>query len=199
MRGCQFECALRVVNAVSSPWRVAFVQGALLSPLHHGQVRAFTAPLANSGVNVKTWWIPLSLACALLSTSALAEMLSVKVDRANFRDGPSTTAPVLYTADKYFAVQVVERQKEWVKTKDFEGDIAWVAAHLLENTSAVVVHVESALVRQGPDKQNAVVFKVGRGEGVRVLGRQGSWLQVTNVDDEKGWIHRDVVWGDTAP
>lgn len=147
---------------------------------------------------MKAWWIPFTVACALLSPSALAEMLTVKVNRANFRDGPSSTASILYTADKYFTVEVLERQKEWIKTKDFEGDIAWVAAHLLDSTSAVVVHVDSALVREAPNKDATVAFKVGRGEGVMVHQRQGAWIHVSTVDGNKGWVHRNVVWGDGA-
>lgn len=146
---------------------------------------------------MKSWWIPFTLAGCLLSGTALAEMLTVAVDVANFREGPSTKAAVLYTADKYYTVEVIEKKDEWVKTRDFEGDIAWVAAHLLDNKTSVVVHVPSALVREGPDKQTPVVFKVDRGEGMMVHGRQGSWLQVTNVAGAKGWVHRDVVWGDT--
>lgn len=146
---------------------------------------------------MKTWWIPLALAGCLLSGSAFAEMLTVVVDVANFREGPSTKAAVLYTADKYYTVEVIEKKDDWVKTRDFEGDVAWVAAHLLDKTTSVVVHVPSALVREGPDKQTPVVFKVDRGEGMMVHGRQGSWLEVTNVAGAKGWVHRDVVWGDT--
>jgi SH3-like domain-containing protein len=141
------------------------------------------------------WWIPLTLAGCLLSGTAWAEMFAVVVEKANFREAPSTKSAVLYTADKYYAVEVIEKQEDWVKTRDFEGDVAWVAAHLLEKKACVVVRVPSALVRESPDKDSPVVFKVDRGEGMMVNSRQDPWLHVTNVDGAKGWVHRDVVWG----
>ena len=145
---------------------------------------------------MKSWWIPIVIAGCLVSGVASAEMLTVTVDAANFRDGPSTKSDVLYTADKYYTVEVIEKKDDWVKTRDFEGDIAWIAARLLEKKNAVVVHVPCAIVRESPDKDAPIVFKVDRGEGMMVSKRQGAWLQVTNVDGAKGWVHRDVVWGD---
>lgn len=142
------------------------------------------------------WWIPLAIAGCLLSATASAEMLTVVVDTANFRDGPSTEHDVLYTADRYYTVEVLERKDDWIKTRDFEGDVAWVAARLLEKKNAVVALVPCAIVRQTPDKDAPVVFKVNRGEGLLVNSRQGAWIEVTNTDGTKGWVHRDVVWGD---
>ncbi|HNS99251.1 MAG TPA: SH3 domain-containing protein [Polyangiaceae bacterium] len=139
-------------------------------------------------------WIALSVAGTLLSGTAWAEILAVVVDKANFREGPSTQSAVLYTADKYFAVEVVEKKDDWIKTRDFEGDVAWIAAHLVEKKSCVVVRVPSALVRENPTKDSPVVFKSDRGEGMMVMRRQGSWLHVVNPDGAKGWVHRDVVW-----
>lgn len=136
------------------------------------------------------------MAGTLLSSTALAEMLCVAADMVNFREGPSTKSAVLYTADKYFTVEVIERKDDWVKTRDFEGDIAWVAAHLLEKRSSVVVHVPSALIRESPDKEAPIVFKVDRGEGMVVHAKQRAWLQISSATGSKGWVHRDVVWGD---
>ena len=145
---------------------------------------------------MKSWWIPLVMAGCLVSGAARAELLAVAVDSANFRDGPSLKHDVLFTAEKHYAVEVIKKEGDWVKTRDFEGDVAWVAARLLEKKQAVVVQVPCAIVREGPDKDTPVAFKVDRSEGMIVHARQGAWLQVTNVDGAKGWVHRDVVWGD---
>lgn len=145
---------------------------------------------------MKSWWIPLVMAGCLISGAARAELLSVAVDTANFRDGPSLEHDVLFTAQKYYAVEVIEKKGDWVKARDFEGDVAWIAARLLKKQEAVVVQVPCAIVRQEPDKNSPIAFKVDRSEGMSVHARQGAWLQVTNMDGAKGWVHRDVVWGD---
>lgn len=136
----------------------------------------------------------LALASLLVTSTAWAEMLSVAVDRANFREAPSTKAAILYTADKYYSVEVLERKDDWIKTRDFEGDIAWVAAFLVEKRDSVVISVPTALVRKSPDKNSPVVFKADRGEGMRVILRQGQWINVASSDGMVGWVHREVVW-----
>jgi len=133
----------------------------------------------------------------LSATTAWAEMVTVVVDKANFRESPSTKSAILYTADRFYTVEVIERKDDWVKTRDFEGDVAWVAAHLVEPKDSVVVHVPSALIRKGPSKNTDIVFKAERGEGLAVGRRQDPWIQVTNIDGVTGWVHRDVVWAGT--
>jgi len=136
------------------------------------------------------------MAGCLVSGAAHAELLTVNVDTANFRDGPSLKHEVLFTADKYYAVEVLEKKKDWVKIRDFEGDEAWVAKRLLVDKRAVVVQVPCAIVRQGPDKKTPIAFKVDRSEGLVVHEQKGAWIEVSYIDGAKGWVHRDVVWGD---
>ncbi|MCU0690614.1 MAG: SH3 domain-containing protein [Polyangiaceae bacterium] len=140
--------------------------------------------------------MPLSLTAALMSTVAWAEMRAVAVPTANFREGPSTQHDILFSADRYYPVEVLERVDGWVKTRDFEGDVAWVAEWLLVAQPSVVVKVPCAIVREGPSKDVPIAFKVERGEALERGKRQGEWLQVTDVDGRKGWVHQDVVWGE---
>ena len=144
---------------------------------------------------MKPWWIPLAIAGVLIPCSAWAEALSVAVPTANFREGPSTKHGVLYTADRFYTVEVLERKEDWVKTRDFEGDVAWISEKLLEKRRAGVIKVPCAIVREMPDKDSAVAFKLDRGEGIEIKGNEGAWLNVVDAEGHKGWLHRDVVWG----
>ncbi|MFW5741499.1 MAG: SH3 domain-containing protein, partial [Myxococcota bacterium] len=59
------------------------------------------------------------IAALLLASQAWAQMKSVRVKTANFREAPSPTADVLFTADRHYPVKVLDRKRGWAKIKDF--------------------------------------------------------------------------------
>ena len=136
-------------------------------------------------------------AAAIVSLAGVAgaEMRSVRVKAANFRAGPSTGHQVLFKADRYYPVEVLACSAGWCKTRDFEGDVAWVSEPLLGDQSSVVVHVDRANLRTKPTTSAAIRFRVDWGEALKVLLRRGDWLQVEDIDGESGWIHAPLTWG----
>jgi SH3-like domain-containing protein len=132
----------------------------------------------------------------LVSSNAWAEMMSVRVNTANFRERPSTNADVLFTADKYYPVEVLDRKRGWAKVKDFEGEVAWVAERLLRRKPTVIVRVERANVRAAPRQSARVLFKGTWSESYPVREMKGPWVLIQTPDGEEGWIHRSIVWGD---
>lgn len=141
------------------------------------------------------WCALLAMVICSWTSVAQAEMMSVKVGKANFREGPSTSHDVLYTADRNYPVRIVRCDAEWCKTEDFEGDVAWVARRLLCKQPAVVVSVDHANVRRKPSPSAKVLYKAVRAEALRVVEHRGVWIEVKDVNGNEGWIHRSVVWG----
>ena len=143
-------------------------------------------------------WSSVLLAVTILSGVSAAradEMMSVRVAKAHFRDGPSTSNDILYTADRHYPVRVVSCEQGWCRTKDFEGEVAWVARRLLGDKPAVVVTVDHANVRREPSATAKVLYQAVRAEALRVLDRHGVWLEVKDAEGTQGWIHRGIVWG----
>lgn len=138
------------------------------------------------------------VACAALLTAAhaQAEILSVQVERARFREGPGTAHDILFTADRYFPVRVLERKGGWVKVVDFEDEQAWVSRKLLGPREAVVVSVEKTNVRGGPGLKHEVVTRAEYGVVFRVVEREGRWLQIGTRREVVGWVRDDMTWGD---
>ena len=118
--------------------------------------------------------LPFFLLPLFAAGAAQAEILSVKTATANFREAPNEKAPVKYTADKYFPVEVLEKSAGWMKVKDFEGDVAWVSSKALDAQSAVVIQVDKANMRANPSLSAPVVFKVERGEVFKIDKREGA-------------------------
>ena len=132
----------------------------------------------------------------MVSSNAWAEMKSVRVKTANFREKPSTSADVLFTADRYYPVNILDRKRGWAKVRDFEGETAWVAERLLRPDPTVVITVERANVRAAPRKNARVLFKGTWSEAYQMEERKGAWVQIRTTDGEEGWIHRSIVWGE---
>lgn len=138
------------------------------------------------------------LTALLLVSQAWAEMLSVSTDELNFRAGPSQQHDILFVADRFFPVRVLEKRGKWIYIEDFEGDRAWAASWLLSEHPAVIISVDQANVRQDPSTKAQVVEKVVRGVAFRVMQRSGEWIQVGDQEGIVGWVHHTVVWGESG-
>jgi SH3-like domain-containing protein len=138
-------------------------------------------------------------AAALAPSFASAEMLSVKAQSANFRANPNDKATIVYSADKFYPVEVLERKAGWAKVKDFEGDTAWVAERVLGKQQTVVIHADAANIREKPSTTSEVVFKVAHGEVFKVQERKDDWVKVVDAHGDGGWIRADMTWGIEEP
>jgi len=132
---------------------------------------------------------------SLVPSAASAEMLAVKTQSASFRAQPSDKSPVVYSADKFYPVEVVERKNGWVKAKDFEGDTAWVAEKSLGKLDTVVIDTPTANIRQKAATDAEVLFKVAHGEVFKVEDHHDNWLKVKDAHGDGGWIRVDKTWG----
>jgi len=139
--------------------------------------------------------ILLIIAALLFTTQALAEMKSVRVKTANFREGPSDSEDVLFTADRHYPVKILERKRGWAKIKDFEGETAWVAERLLAQQKAIVVTVERVVVRDKPDVKGKSVFQANWSDAFAVKQERNGWVLIEGPGGKEGWVSRDSTWG----
>lgn len=52
-------------------------------------------------------------------------------------------------------------------------------------------------MRSGPSTQNQILWEFKRGYPLRVIRRQGSWLEVSDFENDSGWVARSLV--DSTP
>lgn len=135
------------------------------------------------------------LALPLVSSVASAEIESVKSASANFREQPSDKGSIVYSADKFYPVEILERKNGWALVRDFEGDKAWVAERSLGKTQTIVVQTEHANIRDKASTDSEVLFKVEHGEVFKVEERKEQWLKVVDAHGDGGWIRADMTWG----
>lgn len=48
-------------------------------------------------------------------------------------------------------------------------------------------------MRSGPSTQNPILWELRQGYPLRVLRRQGNWLEVSDFENDKGWVARSLV------
>jgi len=125
---------------------------------------------------------------------AWAERLSVNVEIANVRAGPSSDAMVIWQVEKFHPLKVIKKQGDWDLFEDFEGDHGWIENSLLAKTKCVIVTKDDCNVRSGPGTNYDIQFTVDKGVPFKVLEEKGDWIHVIHADGDQGWIYRSLVW-----
>ncbi len=130
----------------------------------------------------------------LAPLAAAAEYISVSVPVANIRSGPSEDSDLLWKVEAYYPMLVLEKTGSWYQFKDFEGDVGWIYARLVNNDESVITIKDDCNVRSGPGTKYDIVFKTEVGIPFKILKKKGKWLNVLHTDGDRGWIHTSLVW-----
>lgn len=139
--------------------------------------------------------LPLLIGFMVLSNSSFAEeRMAVIADVANLRSGPDVSHEVLWQVEKYHPLLVIEKNKDWYKIKDFEGDMAWTHKSLLGNIHGVITAKDKCNVRDHPDSTGKILFTVERGVPFKVIKNTDEWIQIEHADGDIGWIYKSLVW-----
>ena len=129
---------------------------------------------------------------SLLPVAAQAqEYVSIKGNSVNVREKPTTRSSTLWELSKGYPLQIVKRQGQWLRVKDYEATLGWVHAPL----TAKVVTAHTANLRSGPGQKHGRVGKLEQYEIVQTLKKQGSWAQVQRSSGQSGWVAQSLVWG----
>lgn len=145
----------------------------------------------------QTFFIAGAVALFILSLSVAvhaAEYVSVKNDAVNMRSGPSTKNNVIWQVFEGFPLQVIKRDGKWAKVVDFEGDEGWIYETLISSKKSVIVNVETANMRSGPNTDETVVATVKKGVVFTPLEMKGDWMKISYKNEITGWMHNSLLW-----
>lgn len=160
-------------------------------------MRTRTVPQTIDGLRWGLALLALVGATALPAREADARpqrFVRVKVDVANLRARPSSTAEQVRSAYENEPLRVVDRQGRWLEVRDVAGEAAWIYAPLTDGRPAVMVVRDVVNVRERPGTRHPIAFTAERGVNLLVLERAGRWLHVQH-DVGEGWLHDSLVWG----
>ncbi len=137
----------------------------------------------------------LCLALATLSAHA-QELVSVRAPTANLRAGPGTDSEVRWQLRQGYPLLVLQRQGDWLRVRDFEGDEGWIAARLTDTRRHHVVRARVLNLRSGPGREWQVVGQARYGDVLATVRRQGDWVQLRAPSGNGTvWAASDHLWG----
>ncbi|PLX47176.1 MAG: peptide-binding protein [Desulfobulbaceae bacterium] len=60
---------------------------------------------------------------------------------------------------------------------------------------ATMVSVDADMInlRSGPGTNYKILWELGRGYPLKVIGSKGNWYRVTDFEDDKGWVYKKLV------
>ncbi|MCK9174970.1 MAG: SH3 domain-containing protein [Desulforhopalus sp.] len=135
-------------------------------------------------------------ALTLVSGPAFAaQYISVKVDNANVRTGPSTSENVCMELFKGYPLKILETQGEWLKVADFENDTGWIHKGITVPQNSIIVNADESMnLRSEPSTKAKVVASIERGVVLTKLQKKGQWIQVQHSSGTIGWLFAALVW-----
>ena len=72
--------------------------------------------------------------------------------------------------------------------------VAWSACGQAAGITMVSVAEEKVNLRKGPSTQYPIIWELGKGFPLRVIGSQGNWYKVSDFESDVGWIYKDLVF-----
>jgi SH3-like domain-containing protein len=126
--------------------------------------------------------------------ASAADRYAVIGTLANIRSGPGTNHEVLYEAEKFYPVVILNKTGNWYQIEDYEGDIGWIHKSLVTKIYTVITIKSKCNIRSGPTIKDQILFVTEKGVPFEVLKREGNWIQVRHSEGHEGWIHKSLVW-----
>jgi SH3-like domain-containing protein len=130
----------------------------------------------------------------VLTSDGFAQRFAVMVSAAKIRSGPGKKHSVIWRAEKYYPLNILEKEGKWYRFKDFEGDGGWIHATLIGDIITVITKRENCNIRSGPGKEKNLLYTLDKGIPFKVIERKDNWIHVEHADGDKGWIHESLVW-----
>ena len=70
---------------------------------------------------------------------------------------------------------------------------AWPALTWAAGIKMVSVAGEKINLRKGPSTSYPVMWELGKGFPLRVIGYKGSWIKVADFENDIGWVYKKLV------
>jgi SH3-like domain-containing protein len=152
-------------------------------------LQVFSTPRIN-----RLLFLPIVYIVFLSNTALPAERYAVSGGVANIRSGPGTNYEILFKAEKYYPLNIVEKLGNWYQFEDYEGDIGWIHKSLAGKIQSVITTKPKNNIRSGPGTNYRIMFISEQGVPFRVIERKGNWIHVEHSEGHEGWIHKSLVW-----
>lgn len=113
----------------------------------------------------------------------------------NIRTGPGVQYPIKWVFKRpQLPVQIIAEYELWRRIKDVEGDDGWVHKSLLSGRRTGLVTERIRVLYRQPTEEAVPAFLAEPGVVGRIEQCSGDWCRM-QIDQTRGWIQRDHIWG----
>lgn len=141
------------------------------------------------------WKAVATLGLLLGAAQAQAEFVSIKGNQVNVRQSPSTQAEVAWELSKGYPMKVTQKRGNWLKVKDFDGELGWVYRPLTHKQAHHIVKAPKANMRKGPGTQYKKVASFQQYDLLKTLEKKNGWIKGQASNGQTGWISKKLLWG----
>ena len=125
----------------------------------------------------------------------LPRFVSLRASEVNMRTGPGTRYPIEWIyRRRNLPVEVVDEFDTWRRIRDIDGAVGWVHQSMLQSNRAILVVEEWAMLRRDPQDDARSVARLEPGV-IADLESCGDIWCVVEIDEHKGWVRRDQIYG----
>ena len=121
--------------------------------------------------------------------------LTLRYDKVNLRQGPSSDYPVkIFYKKKFLPVLIQDKSDNFRKVRDHENNTGWVHISQLSKKKAAITIDEDVLVFNKPSIYSTPKVILKKGRLCMIKKCRDEWCKI-NVDKFKGWIKKESLWG----
>lgn len=71
--------------------------------------------------------------------------------------------------------------------------MTWSVCGQAAGMTMVSVSGEKVNLRKGPSTSDPIIWELGKGFPLKVVGSKGSWYKVSDFENDVGWIYKNLV------
>ena len=121
--------------------------------------------------------------------------LTLRYDKVNLRQGPSSEYPVkIFYTKKYLPVLVQDKSENFRKIKDHENNTGWVHISQLSKKKAAIVIDESIIMFKNPTIYSKPIVILEKGRLSKIIKCREEWCKA-ETGKFKGWLKKEGLWG----
>ena len=121
--------------------------------------------------------------------------LTLKYNKVNVRQGPSSEYPVKFIyKKKYLPVLIVDKSDTWRKIRDFENNSGWVHISQLSKRKSGINIKNNSIMYNNSTVFSKPIAKLQTGRLVLIIKCKVEWCKIKTAD-YTGWILKNYLWG----
>ena len=127
----------------------------------------------------------------------LPRFVSLKSHKVNVRHGPGKQYPILWQFQKRgLPIEIIAEYGHWRHIRDHENQTGWIHTSLLSGRRQIIIQspLKITPIRKNPQNDAIIVAFIETQVVAKLKNCNVSWCKII-VENHKGWIPRDIIWG----